>query len=80
MAAEVVDDRLDVPDRRVGGRHVEFAADLHGGPAGLKPPMAELERRIETATDALLREGAAQNEANFPTVGSRARGRKPAQA
>jgi 1-acyl-sn-glycerol-3-phosphate acyltransferase len=42
--------------------------------------MAELERRIETATDALLREGAAQNEVNFPSVGPRARGQRAAQA
>jgi 1-acyl-sn-glycerol-3-phosphate acyltransferase len=42
--------------------------------------MAELERRIETATDALLREGAAQNKVNFPSVGPRARSRRAAQA
>jgi 1-acyl-sn-glycerol-3-phosphate acyltransferase len=42
--------------------------------------MAELERRIETATDALLREGAAQDKVNFPSVGPRTRGRRPAQA
>jgi 1-acyl-sn-glycerol-3-phosphate acyltransferase len=41
--------------------------------------MAELERRIESATDALLREGAAQNEVNFPSVGPGARGRRAAQ-
>ena len=42
--------------------------------------MAELERRIETATDALLRKGAAESKVNFPSVGPRANGRRTAQA
>jgi 1-acyl-sn-glycerol-3-phosphate acyltransferase len=40
--------------------------------------MAELEQRIETATDALLREGAARYEVDFSPA--RARGRRAAQA
>jgi 1-acyl-sn-glycerol-3-phosphate acyltransferase len=42
--------------------------------------MTELEQRIETATEALLREGAAQNEVTVPSVGPGARGRRAAQA
>jgi 1-acyl-sn-glycerol-3-phosphate acyltransferase len=42
--------------------------------------MAELERRIESATDALLREGAARYEVDFSSTGPRARGRRAAQA
>ncbi len=43
--------------------------------------MAELEQRIETATAALLRDGATRNEANSPSaVAARTRGRTSAQA
>ena len=42
--------------------------------------MAELERRIETATDVLLREGAARYEVDLSSVGPSARGRRAAQA
>jgi hypothetical protein len=37
-----VDDLLDVPERLVGGVHVQLASDLHGGLAGLQDPVAQL--------------------------------------
>ena len=40
-----VDDPGDVPDGRVGGRDIEFAADACDGFAGRQDPVAQLKQR-----------------------------------